>query len=118
MKAPTKAQIIENIKVKCKDANPLLVNLLISDIKRWKKDELKHVLKVVQVLPNGDISLSKTAPNKVIEGLFYDTEYHCTNCGEDTLFQIPKGVLEVDFVQNLVCLYCGCKYDTYCEDED
>jgi hypothetical protein len=113
----TKADILHSIKLKCNNANPMLTELLISSIKRYKKNDLVHVLKVVQVLPNGEIRLCKTKPSKVIESLFYNIEYPCTNCGVETPFQVPKGVLEVDFIQNLECLNCGCKYDTYCEDD-
>jgi hypothetical protein len=118
MKSITKADILHSIKLKCKDANPAQTELLIRSIKRFRKDDLAYVLKRIQILPNGEISLSKIHDNKVVDSLFYNIEYHCTNCGEDTEFQVPKGVLEVDFIQNLICMNCGCKYDNYEYDND
>jgi hypothetical protein len=118
MKSITKADILHSIKLKCKDANPMQTELLISSIKRFKKDDLAYVLKRIQVLPNGEIRLTKTKPSKVIESLFYTQTWFCTNCEDETTYQVPKGVLWTDYSKNLVCLNCGCKYDICSEDND
>jgi hypothetical protein len=93
-------------------------DLLISSIKRFKKDDLIHVLKKIHITPNGDIRLTKIKPSKVVDSLFYDWGIVCTNCGEDTNFQVPRGITGIEYVANLNCLACGCKYDTYYEDSE
>jgi len=114
----TKNDLLHSIKLKCNKANPMQTELLISSIKRKRKDVLIATLKQIQVLPNGDIRLCKTKPSKAVDDLFYYWGIVCTNCGEDTNFQVPRGVTGVEYVANLSCLACGCKYDADCNYED
>jgi hypothetical protein len=115
----TRKFLLHSIKLKCNKANPMQTELLINSIKRYRKDDLAYVLKKIQVLPNGDIRLCKTKPSKAIDSLFYDWGICCTNCGEEVVFKVPRGITGLEYSRNLVCIACGCKYDADCDfDED
>jgi hypothetical protein len=115
----TKAFLLHSIELKCKDANPYEQRDFIKFAKRHKKDDLAYFLRVLKVTPDGHIQLGrKTKANKTIGSLFYDWGITCTNCGEEAVFRVPRGVTGIEYIANLVCLACGCKYDTYDEDNE